>query len=880
MAQRNVQVGKIAGNRGRINITTGNIVENIQHIYERSLTAAEGKAKARSLEYKLLASGVSSLLKRMRTAAEEPTLRSPYKGLLYYELADSGGFFGREKDIQNLLSVIDQGSFTILYSESGAGKTSLLQAGIVPRLIAGGDLPIYLRSHDKNPSLAIKKMFTPDLSQVPNLKKAPLMDVLQRVGEIIGPQTTLYFLLDQFEEFFTKTSDLDQKVFVEELADCLDNSNLKVHWLISMRKEYFGHLGIFSARIRNPYENYFYLNKLARNQAHEVITKSAKKYRLSFEKGLTNRILDDLGKDSIDPPQLQLVCKALYEETLDQQKPLTIELYEREGSASGILSDHVKRVLSRDIPPARRAIARQLLESLVTSVPQRAIRSHQELTEQLASRKISAEDLNTVLSQLINSHLVRAEETEEGLRYELVHDYLLEEIRLDPQTKQRKLAEELLKQGTENWTRHGMLLGRDAIEIIDQERRRLKPNRDEVQLLILSAIEQKLNPTAWKPFLDKEARLKIIEENTAKLNDKDKRVQQRANALLWFFATDQPRSMRGKYLLKEIPRRGVVNVLPQVTKYSFLTVATLSVLFVLTIASSVGAGGWRPVSTLRSDCLSDKKPGLLEVSVDRNRDSNFAVYDQTNNALCESIDAGSSWSNMALPSTKNVVDVDAGNHKIFVVYKDEIYYKEFGEEPWTALVPPEPVQGDFAGLAVNPEKPEEILLASSGNELLVLRNIEKNLTASRLDTAQVSQAAQPTEQTIGISTDGHKIVLATTDKIWFSDYPEITWQKVDKTKTPQDVHSIVIYEEHFYGVTDDARITTGEFDRAIMLGPQAKGESPLPRWTDPDDAVQSFTVTDSVTLVGNSSGLKCYPAWSWLRPEWWRLLFFRNKPCQ
>lgn len=876
MARRSVQVGKISGNRGRINITTGDIVEHIQHIYERSLTAAEGKAKARSIEDKLLAKGVSSLLKQMRYTVEKPAMRSPYRGLLYYELSDVEMFFGRQQAIEDLLSVMNRSSFTILYSESGAGKTSLLQAGVIPRLIAGGNLPVYLRSNNRNPALAIKRIFSDDLREIPNLAKAPLGGFLQRVSEIVGPKTTIYLLLDQFEEFFIKTSEPDRRAFIDEFADCLDNSNLKVHWLISMRKEYFGHLGIFTTRIRNPYENYYFLNKLSREQACDVITQSAAEFKLSFETGLIDRILDDLGTEAIDPAELQLVCAGLYEENADQQNSLTIELYEKEGCATGILSDHLKRVLSRDIPPAQRTIARQLLEALVTSVPQRATRLHQELIDQFSSKKIAAEEIDVILNQLINSRLIRADETEDGLTYELVHDYLLEEIKLDPQTKQRKEAEELLQQGTENWRNHGVLLGRDAVELIDRQRKKLKPNPDEVQLFILSALEQKINPNPWRTFLDKEARLKIIEENAARLNEPDRRVQQRANTLLWFFAIDQPGPMRARYLVKEIPRRGIVEFLPLITKYMFLILLTALAFFVLTLASSVKVGldGWRTVSSLNAQCLSGNQHGLLDASIDRNHRSNFLVYDRSNQRLCESMDAGSSWKNVELPPATEVVNIAAGNKRIFALSSHAIYYREFGSEQWEPLDPPITLQGEYVALSQNPQNRDEIVIASSTNELIVLKSSPAGWAAARINTDPISG------QATGMTTDGTKIVMATTEGIWYSGYPDIVWHRMKNTLAQQHIHSIAIYENFFYAVTDDHRITTGDFDEESLLGPQVKGEYPIPQWPNSQDAVESLATSESVILVGNSSGLECYPAWNWLHQEWWRLMFFQNKPCQ
>ena len=58
---------------------------------------------------------------------------NPYKALLSYELQDAPLFFGRDQNCTELLGALDQGRLTVLYAESGAGKTSLLKAGLMSR---------------------------------------------------------------------------------------------------------------------------------------------------------------------------------------------------------------------------------------------------------------------------------------------------------------------------------------------------------------------------------------------------------------------------------------------------------------------------------------------------------------------------------------------------------------------------------------------------------------------------------------------------------------------------------------------------------------------------------------------------------------------------
>ena len=137
------------------------IVNNIGTLIERALTAAEQADQEKSLETKYLAEGVRDFAERLQARASEPSevSGSPYKGLLEYRLNDAEMFFGRSQAITDILEHLERSSLTILHAESGAGKTSLIQAGLFPRLINSGHLPVYLRPYNIEPSLALKRAF-------------------------------------------------------------------------------------------------------------------------------------------------------------------------------------------------------------------------------------------------------------------------------------------------------------------------------------------------------------------------------------------------------------------------------------------------------------------------------------------------------------------------------------------------------------------------------------------------------------------------------------------------------------------------------------------------------------------------------------------------
>ena len=478
-AQRDVNiVGDVVGR--------DKIIQNIQNIDQRARTAAEEAEQARAFEAQHLAQGVSAFAQRLQARAGDSTdadKGGPYRGLLEYRLSDAEIFFGRDNAIRELLEHLQRGPLAVLHAESGAGKTSLLQAGISPHLIVAGHLPVYLRPYNVAPALALKRAFLPNLSDTPNLAQAPLRDFLSRVCDVLGTATTLYIFLDQFEEFFTQLEETARPEFVRELAECLDDESLNVRWVLALRSEFFGSLASFRPRIRNPFENDYCLNRLTRVEARQAVAEPAARRGITFEDGLIDTILDDLGKDEVEPPQVQLVCSTLYETLPTDAKVVTRETYIAQGGAAGILREHLSRVLKRDLPADQRPIAQRLLEELITSDVQRVMRTRTELVSILATQSVKAETLDATLGQLVDSRLLRVEEVDSQPAYELAHDYLLGEIKLDPAVQARKAAQELLEQEVHAYQRYGTLLSDDKLAIIAARRSELVLS-DDAQALI------------------------------------------------------------------------------------------------------------------------------------------------------------------------------------------------------------------------------------------------------------------------------------------------------------------------------------------------------------------------------------------------------------
>ncbi|HEX9924496.1 MAG TPA: hypothetical protein VGD99_17700 [Anaerolineae bacterium] len=148
----------------------------------------------------------------------------------------------------------------------------------------------------------------------------------------------------------------------------------------------------------------------------------------------------------------------------------------------------MNRVLQRTLTEQERELARRLLLVLVSSDQRRIRRRYDELAAALALYLTGAQSLDDVLEQLIEHRLLKVEEDEKtnAATYELAHDYLLTEIKVDPEVQAQKAAEELLAREIESYKRFGTLLSPDKYHIIHSQRAHLVLDEEARELLRLS----------------------------------------------------------------------------------------------------------------------------------------------------------------------------------------------------------------------------------------------------------------------------------------------------------------------------------------------------------------------------------------------------------
>jgi hypothetical protein len=302
----------------------------------------------------------------------------------------------------------------ILHGEAGAGKTSLIQAGLTRRLIEKRHLPLPVRVSKKSLVEEIKRSVIADLEATPGLKAVPLNEFLRRVSDLLPKGTQICVLLDPFEAFFDQPGEARQD-FIGELARCLDDVERCSSWLISIRSARLANLSEFQPSIQQPLARTLALPPLSCRTACRAILKPARRAGYELEDGLLRALLSDLGEAGINPSSLQMVCHHLVEGLPRGEKRLTLAGYEQAGRAQGILRKSLDLVLERHLLPADRELAWQVLAGIIQN--RLGAASLGELVAHLKAYSTTQAETQRMLDLLEINRLVQLS----GDRYHLAH---------------------------------------------------------------------------------------------------------------------------------------------------------------------------------------------------------------------------------------------------------------------------------------------------------------------------------------------------------------------------------------------------------------------------------------------------------------------------
>lgn len=271
--------------------------------------------------------------------------RPPYRGLARYEPDDAALFFGRTALVDRLTELARRHRFTAVFGPSGSGKSSLLRAGLIPRLrdpASDGEAPAAVRILNPGPD--------------------PLATHADRLAPVPDTGADTWLIVDQFEELYTLCADPARRdAFVDRLlAATAPDSRLRV--VIAVRADFLGRCAEHPGLTAALQEATLLAGPMTRTELRDAVVRPAAAAGLTVERALTTRLLDDVEGA---PGALPLMSHALLETWRHRTgRVLTESAYEAAGGLRGAVVRTAEQVYG-ELDASQADLARRILLRLV-----------------------------------------------------------------------------------------------------------------------------------------------------------------------------------------------------------------------------------------------------------------------------------------------------------------------------------------------------------------------------------------------------------------------------------------------------------------------------------------------------------------------------------
>jgi len=379
----------------------------------------------------------------------------PYVGPRPFLRSDRSVFFGREKEIHQLVDLIFTNSIVVFYSKSGFGKSSLLNAGIIPQLESeeieilgpartGGQLPAHIQYEEVRNIYVLNAIMSMDGYNVDpqHLLEKNLTSYLKEREHVLtrfGLPSARVIIFDQFEELFTRYPDLfeSREDFFKQIQAALDQDHL-LRVVFSIREDHLGEMESYTSLLRSKLQARFRLEGMSREEALEAVSYPLQAMGMTFEYGVAEMIVDNLLKiryptpegnyleisgQFVEPVQLQVVCSSLWERWPSDQKVIKLEQVSEIVNVDQNLLHLYEESIMRAIQETgvdESDLREWFEQSLITPARTRG-------TVYRGSEETGGIP-NYVIDILEQQHIIRAEFRAGSRWYELAHDTLIDPI--------------------------------------------------------------------------------------------------------------------------------------------------------------------------------------------------------------------------------------------------------------------------------------------------------------------------------------------------------------------------------------------------------------------------------------------------------------------
>lgn len=327
----------------------------------------------------------------------ELTIQNPFPGLRAFEEDEDILFFGREKQVDELLKKLRTTRFLAVIGSSGSGKSSLVKSGLIPALHSGfmsgagslwricsfrpGSDPIYNMAE----ALATKGVLynvedtgeaeTRAIINESILRRSSngLVAAYKQSG--LDIKNNLLILVDQFEELFrfsryekdNKDGKRDSVAFINLLLKATEQREEPIYVVFTMRSDFLGDCTEFRGLPEAINKGDYLVPRMTREERKEAIVAPISVAGAGISSRLVNQLLNDVGDN---PDQLPILQHALmrtwdiWKQKGNPQQPIDIEDYDKAGTMEHALSQHAEEAYSELTTSRQRQICQSLFKAL------------------------------------------------------------------------------------------------------------------------------------------------------------------------------------------------------------------------------------------------------------------------------------------------------------------------------------------------------------------------------------------------------------------------------------------------------------------------------------------------------------------------------------
>ena len=403
---------------------------------------------------------------------------NPWLGLDSFTEETRQFFHGRNAEIAELARRVQRKLLTVLFGQSGLGKTSILRAGIVPRLRREGYCPVYVRidysADSPEPSEQIKHAIFAATEAWGNWSQPgaavageSLWEFLHHRDDVLrdasGKPLVPLLIFDQFEEIFTLAQDdafgrRRASRFMQDLADLAENRTPKAleellesdesiadrfdfgradyRILVALREDYLAHLEGMKEEMPSITQNRMRLARMTGKQALDAVMKPGGRLVSGEVAESIVRFVaggSELANAEVEPALLSLVCRELNNARIARGRD-EISADVLAGSNESILREFYERVVGDQPAGVRRFIEDEMLT---------ASGYRENIAEERVVRAFALAGAGPdAVATLVTRRLLRIEERLDMRRVELTHDVLCEVVKESRDLRQQREARE------------------------------------------------------------------------------------------------------------------------------------------------------------------------------------------------------------------------------------------------------------------------------------------------------------------------------------------------------------------------------------------------------------------------------------------------------